>query len=243
MPGNRFDDSFADFDRRAANYYALGFTSHHGADNHYHHLTVRVKGHPNTSCSIGWLRRREHRQPTPALTPHDAGRVHAAEHAADDARRRSAAVPRTHAIVPITAAMNMESLQYITDAAGSRTRLHVYVSVFDEEGRNIKMVKCFADIAVKANESATGRMTVTIPPLMLLKARIAWFVAVRDELTDHVGYDAEDSGCRKPTRRPCHSKRFHHREIYPRKYISRTAPAPRTSIGLRNTRRTILGDP
>jgi hypothetical protein len=91
------------------------------------------------------------------------------------------------AVVPITAAMNMESLQYITDSAGSRTRLHVYISVFDDEGRNIKLVKAFADIAVKANESTTGRMTVTIPPLLLAKGTYRVVVAMRDELTDHVG--------------------------------------------------------
>jgi len=91
------------------------------------------------------------------------------------------------AIVPITAAMNMESLQYITDTSGSRTRVHVYISVFDDEGRNIKLAKAFADIAVKPNESTTGRMTITIPPVMLSKGTYRIVVAIRDELTDHVG--------------------------------------------------------
>jgi len=95
------------------------------------------------------------------------------------------------AIVAIKAAMKMESLQYITDASGSRTRLHVYVSVFDEDGRNVKLVKAFADIAVKPNESATGKMTITLPPVALSKGTYRIVVAVRDELTDHVGVTAQ----------------------------------------------------
>jgi len=91
------------------------------------------------------------------------------------------------ALVPIKAAMSMESLQYITDARGSRTRLHVYVSIFDPDGRNITLAKSFADISVQPNESATGPMTVTIPPLALAKGIYRVVVAVRDELTDHVG--------------------------------------------------------
>jgi len=91
------------------------------------------------------------------------------------------------ALVPIKAAMSMESLQYITDARGSRTRLHVYVSIFDPDGRNITLAKSYADISVQPNESATGPMTVTIPPLALSKGIYRIVVAVRDELTDHVG--------------------------------------------------------
>jgi hypothetical protein len=91
------------------------------------------------------------------------------------------------ALVSLQAAMAMESLQYITDGAGSRTRLHVYVSIFDSNGRNITLAKSFADIAVRPNETATGPMTVTLPPLSLGKGTYNVVVAVRDELTDHVG--------------------------------------------------------
>jgi len=188
LPGNRFDDSFADFDRRAANYYALGFNNHHGADNHYHHLTVRVKGHPEyklqyrdgyAGASTDVQLQRSLRTTLGVTMQPNTLPVTLVT---DPPQYRGLT-----AIVPITAAMTMESLQYITDASGSRTRLHVYVSVFDDEGRNIKLVKCFADIVLKPNESATGPMTITIPPVMLSKGTYRIVVAVRDELTDHVG--------------------------------------------------------
>jgi len=188
LPGNRFDDSFADFDRRAANYYALGFAAHHGADSHYHHLTVRVKNHPEYKLQYrdGYsgattdtqLQRSLRTTLGVTMQPNTLPMTLVAD--APQYRGLTA-------IVPIKAAMNMESLQYITDASGSRTRLHVYVSVFDDDGRNIKLVKCFADIVLKPNESATGPMTITIPPLMLSKGSYRIVVAVRDELTDHVG--------------------------------------------------------
>jgi VWFA-related protein len=192
LPGNRFDDSFADFDRRAANYYALGFNNHHGADNHYHHLTVRVKGHPEYKLQYrdGYagastdtqLQRSLRTTLGVSMQPNTLP----VTLVTDPPQYRGLT-----AIVPITAAMTMESLQYITDATGSRTRLHVYISVFDDEGRNIKMVKCFADIVLKPNESATGPMTITIPPVMLSKGTYRIVVAVRDELTDHVGLSTQ----------------------------------------------------
>jgi VWFA-related protein len=188
LAGNRFDDSFADFDRRAANYYALGFMNHHGADNHYHHLTVRVKGHPEYKLQYrdGYagastdvqLQRSLRTTLGVSMQPNTLP----VTLIVDPPQYRGLT-----AIVPITAAMNMESLQYITDTSGSRTRVHVYISVFDEEGRNIKLAKAFADITVKPDESATGRMTITIPPLMLSKGTYRVVIAVRDELTDHVG--------------------------------------------------------
>jgi len=188
LPGNRFDDSFADFDRRAANYYALGFAAHHGADSHYHHITVRVKGHPEYKLQYrdGYAGASTDTQLQRSLRTTLGVTMQAntlpMTLVADPPQYRGLT-----AIVPIKAAMNMESLQYITDASGSRTRLHVYVSVFDDDGRNIKLVKCFADIVLKPNESASGPMTITIPPLMLAKGSYRIVVAVRDELTDHVG--------------------------------------------------------
>jgi hypothetical protein len=44
-----------------------------------------------------------------------------------------------------------------------------------------------ADVSIQPNESATGPMTVTIPALALAKGTYRVVVAVRDELTDHVG--------------------------------------------------------
>jgi VWFA-related protein len=192
LPGNRFDDSFADFDRRSANYYALGFATHHVADNHYHHLTVRVKEHSEYKLQYrdgyagvstdAQLQRSLRTTLGVAMQPNTLPMTLVVD--APQYRGLTA-------IVPLTAAMNMESLQYITDATGSRTRVHVYISVFDEEGRNIKLAKAFAEIALKPGESITGRMTITMPPLMLAKGTYRIVVAVRDELTDHVGVNTQ----------------------------------------------------
>ncbi|HEV7486633.1 MAG TPA: VWA domain-containing protein [Thermoanaerobaculia bacterium] len=188
MPGNRFDDSFADFDRRAANYYALGFVTHNGTDSHYHHLTVRVKGHSEYKLQYrdgyagattdAQLQRSLRTTLGVSMQPNTLP----VTLVVDPPQYRGLT-----AIIPVTAAMNMESLQYITDARGSRTRVHVYISVFDEDGRNIKLAKAFADITLKPDESTVGPMTITIPPIMLSKGTYRIVVAVRDELTDHVG--------------------------------------------------------
>jgi VWFA-related protein len=188
MPGNKMEKSFEEFDRRSANFYSLGFASKHPDDMRYHRLAVRVKGHSDfklqyrdgySSAETDVQLMRSLRSPLGAAMQQTT--LPMTLHVGDPQYRGLTA------IVPLQAAMSMESLQYITDGRGSRTRLHVYVSIFDSDGRNITVAKSFADIAVKPNEAATGPMTITIPPLALGKGTYNVVVAVRDELTDHVG--------------------------------------------------------
>jgi len=188
MPGNRIDESFVDFDRRSAAFYSLGYMPLHADDGHYHRLTVRVKKHRDYQLQYrdGYSATSTDSQMTRTLQ----SALGAAMQPSTMTVKLIVGEPQYRgivALVPIKAAMSMESLQYITDARGSRTRLHVYVSVFDPDGRNITLAKAFADISLQPNESATGPMTVTIPPLALAKGSYRVVVAVRDELTDHVG--------------------------------------------------------
>lgn len=188
MPGNRIDQSFVEFDRRSATFYSLGYMPQHPDDSRYHRLSVRVKGHSDYQ-----LQYRDGYSSAPTdiqMTRTLRSPLGAAMQPSTLAMSLIIGEPQYRgiiAVVPLKAAMAMESLQYITDARGSRTRLHVYVSIFDRDGRNITLAKSFADIAVQPNESATGPMTVTIPPLALAKGTYRVVVAVRDELTDQVG--------------------------------------------------------
>ncbi|HEX7676603.1 MAG TPA: VWA domain-containing protein [Thermoanaerobaculia bacterium] len=188
MPGNRIDQSLIDFDRRSASFYSLGYMPLHIDDNTYHHLTVHVKKHRDYQLQYrdGYSSTPTDMQMTRALRS-PLGAVMQPSTMAVSLIFGEPQYRGIIALVPIKAAMSMESLQYITDARGSRTRLHVYVSIFDPDGRNITLAKSYADISVQPNESATGPMTVTIPPLALAKGSYRVVVAVRDELTDHVG--------------------------------------------------------
>jgi VWFA-related protein len=188
LPGNQMDKSFEEFEKRSANFYSLGFASKHPDDQRYHRLAVRVKGHSdfNLQYRDGYSSAETDIQLVRALgSPLGAAMQQTSMPMSlivGDPLYRGLTV-----LVPLKAAMSMESLQYITDARGSRTRLHVYVSIFDSDGRNITVAKSFADIAVQPNESATGPMTITIPALALAKGTYKVVVAIRDELTDHVG--------------------------------------------------------
>jgi VWFA-related protein len=188
MPGNRIDQSLVDFDRRSATFYSLGYIPLHGDDSRYHRINVRVKKHSNYQLQYrdGYSSTPTDTQMTRALR----SPLGASMQPSTMAVKLIFGEPQYRgiiALVPIKAAMSMESLQYITDARGSRTRLHVYVSIFDPDGRNITLAKSFADISILPNESATGPMTVTLPALALAKGTYRVVVAVRDELTDHVG--------------------------------------------------------
>lgn len=188
MPGNRMEQSFAEFDSKSATFYSLGYMPKHPDDARYHRLSVRVKGHSDyrlqyrdgySSASADLQIARTLRSPLGATMQPSTMAV---DLIVGEPQYRGIV-----ALVPLQAEMSMESLQYITDARGSRTRLHVYVSIFDANGLNITLSKSWADISVQPNESATGPMTVTIPALALNKGTYRVVVAVRDELTDHIG--------------------------------------------------------
>src|SRR3954447_16498638 len=188
LPSNRIDQSLTEFDRRAANFYSLGFVPKHAEDARYHRIVVHLKGHPGlklqyrdgySSAETDLQLSRALRSPLGATMQEKSMKMSLI---VGDPQYRGVT-----ALVPLTAEMSMESLQYITDARGSRTRLHVYVSIFDSDGRNLTLAKSFADVAVQPNEATTGPMTITIPALSLGKGTYNIVVAVRDELTDHVG--------------------------------------------------------
>jgi len=188
LPSNRIDQSLTEFDRRAANFYSLGFAPKHAEDARYHRIVVNLKGHPElklqyrdgySSAETDLKLARALRSPLGATMQEKSMKMSLI---IGDPQYRGLT-----ALVPLAASMSMESLQYITDARGSRTRLHVYVSIFDSDGRNLTLAKSFVDVALKPNEAATGPMTITIPALSLGKGTYNVVVAVRDELTDHVG--------------------------------------------------------
>jgi VWFA-related protein len=188
LPGNRIDQSLVDFDRRSGAFYSLGYVPLHPDDGRYYRIKVSVKRHRDYQLQYRYGY---------SSVPTDLQIMRAIRSPLGASLQPSTMTmslvfgkPQYRgivALIPLKAAMSMESLQYITDDHGSRTRLHVYVSIFDSDGRNLTVAKSFADIAVKVNESTTGPMTVTIPALALSKGTYSVVVAVRDELTDHVG--------------------------------------------------------
>jgi VWFA-related protein len=192
MPGNSLTKSFDEFDRRSSTFYSLGFTPQHPADDRYHKITVQVKGRSGLQL--------QYRDGYSAVS--DNVQIERALRTAIGVTLQPSTLPvslisqkpvsrEKIIIVPLLAAMKMDDLQYITDADGSRTRLDVWVSVFDRSGRNLKHTKFVAEVGVGSGESATGPMTVTIPGVALKKGSYRVVVAVRDQLTDHVGIAAQ----------------------------------------------------
>ena len=192
IPGNRLDQSLSEFDRRSATFYSLGYMPQHPEDKLYHRLTVHVKGHPEYQLQYrdGYSSVPTDEQMTRALST----TLGSAMQPVTMAMTLTVGAPQYRkegAVVPIKATMSRESLQYISGAGGSHTRLHVYVSIFDRDGRHIKLGKSFADIIIEPGEPAAGPMTIGVPSLLLAKGTYNVVVAVRDELTDHVGIAAE----------------------------------------------------
>lgn len=188
MPGNSIAKSFQEFDRRSSNFYSLGYTPRHQADDRYHRISVRVKGHSGLHL--------QYRDGYSSVG--DDVQIERALRTIIGVTLQPSTLPvslvadkpvygKTLAMLPLSASMKMDDLQYITDATGSRTRLDVWVSVFDNSGRNITLTKFVSEVGVGSGESVTGPMTVTIPGVALKKGSYRVVIAVRDQLTDRVG--------------------------------------------------------
>jgi VWFA-related protein len=189
MPGNSIAKSFEEFDRRSSNFYSLGYSPQHSADNRYHRITVSLKGHSGYKL--------QYRDGYSAVG--DDVQIERALRTIIGVTLQPSTLPVSivadapvygtdAALLPLRAAMKMDDLQYITDATGSRTRVDVWVSVFDRSGRNVTLKKFVSEVGVGSGESATGPMTVTLPGVALKKgASYRVVIAVRDQLTDHVG--------------------------------------------------------
>lgn len=97
-----------------------------------------------------------------------------------------------HILVPITAALPPNSLQFVRDGDEWRARFDLFVSVFDQDGNNLGVQHETRTVTTSANTSQNASDLRCNLTLKLSRGRVRVVVAIRDPLTEAIGIAGRD---------------------------------------------------
>jgi VWFA-related protein len=193
VAGNDAAAAVHEFDTASSTFYSLGYAPTHPDDGKYHSISVRLKQKGNYS-----LEYRTGYSGTPA-----AAQLARAMTSPTAAAMQASALPVTMTLgsaegkgrevtVPIAVKVPFRSLQFLPSKRGVAAKVVVYVSVFDDAGKNLvasnfPLTPAFTSGVPDANGSLVYRNAIKLRK----GERHRVVVAVRDTITDSVGMATE----------------------------------------------------
>lgn len=190
MPGNDFRSSVETVDTLTSNFYSLAYTPSHPEDDGYHRVDVKVKRRGVTvEHRQGYLHASTERQlerslQAPMTFAKDKGTlpVELTLLRPKDARARPA-------VIPVRAAMPMSKLTLFPRDGKFVGRVHVYLSVYDEKGKNVGFHHQIQDISLSESEmAALGETAFRYTMNVELKSgTYTLAITLRDEISDAIG--------------------------------------------------------
>ena len=186
---NLVDRSLADVERLSSNYYSLGYTPPHEDDRRYHTIKVRVK---RSGVSVA------HRQGYIDLSPEDRLEQFLQARFSVDEKPGSlpiniqigGAVPSGEEMsVPVLTTLPMNRVTVIPVDGQYVGRVHVYVSVFDSEGKNIGFNHQMQEVTIPSAQfgqvgDSSFRYKLNVH---LKKGTFTIVMTVRDDLSNEMG--------------------------------------------------------
>ena len=190
LPSNDLAGSIQKVDATTSNFYSLGYSPGHSGDRQYHTIKVRVnRWGLRVANRVGYfdqtpddrleemLRTRLEYEPGSGTLPVQV-----------EMGTPGPAPVEQDLIVPITAEMPLAKITVIPRDQNLVGRVHVYCSVFDENGRNIGFTHQTQEVSMPQNVAQGGgdfRYTVRVH----LKKGEAFTVVItlRDELSNEIG--------------------------------------------------------
>jgi VWFA-related protein len=190
---NTVDRSLAAVETLNSNYYSLGYSPKHEDDRLYHSIKVRVK---RNGVKVA------HRQGYVALSTED--RLEQFLQARFSAYEKlgslpvkvqiGAAVPREDGVsVPVLTTIPMDRVTVIPIDGEYVGRVHVYVSVFDRDGKNIGFNHQMQEVRMSQSQyqqigSANFRYKLNV---QLQKGAFTIVITLRDDLSNEIGSASE----------------------------------------------------
>jgi len=188
MPSSFPETSMQQFDIASSNFYSLGYHSPHPDDQRYHRIVVRVKN--CRSCSINYrdgyaTLPRELEIARALRTPLSASLQGASLPLA--ATTGSIVSDRDGAVVPIEVRVPLKELQFVPGDKGDwKAFVDIYVSVFDEDGRNLTL-KRFTTTATAPKADNDGDLIHNATVAFGIGKPHTIVVAVRDQTNEALG--------------------------------------------------------
>jgi VWFA-related protein len=194
MTGNDPALSLRQFDVASSNFYSLGYRPPHGEDGFEHAIDVRLKsGAPYTV----------HHRAGYSSVPVDAqlGRalqspMAATMHAASLPVGLTTGAPEASdkgVLVPLSVTLPVGKLQFLPAEKGWKTKMDIYLSVFDASGKNIVLRRFQAGASAETSDPDPTGLFVYKNAVLLKKGESYRIVtAIRDEATDAVGITSRE---------------------------------------------------
>ena len=193
LPSTDVGHSFAVVDEQTTNFYSLGYSPNHNGDRRYHHIKVRVKRTGvHVANRVGYydltsddrleemLRARMTFDLPTGVLPVQVTMGHAT-------------TLEQKIIVPLTAALPIARITMLPRDGGYVGRVHVYVSVFDQNGQNVGFHHQLQEVTLsKAQYLAAADPFRYSLNVRLQKGEFTVAITLRDELSNEMGSSLQD---------------------------------------------------
>lgn len=191
LPANDVMGSLQKIDAITSTIYSLGYSPNHTGDRQYHAISVRVKRPgvhvANRSGYFDDTPEDRLQQVLRARMSFDPGfsslpvRVNVG----------GAAQREDDLLVPVTAAMPLGRITVIPQDNSYVGRVHVYCSIFDENGRNIGFLHKTQEVKLAADQlQSSGDFRYTMK-VRLQRGAFTVVMTLRDELSNEIGSASE----------------------------------------------------
>jgi VWFA-related protein len=195
LPSANLMESIQRIDAQTTNFYSLGYTPQHGSDRRYHTIKVRVR-RPNVYVAnrVGYY----------DLSADDRLEETLHERLAFDHALGSLPVnmtlgtPRTSdrgdVVLPVQAAMPMYKVTLLPRQSGFVGRVHVYLSIFDQKGRNVGFHHQTQEVTMTTAEhdKSIGEPFRYSMNVRLQRGAFTVVITMRDELSNELGSVIKD---------------------------------------------------
>jgi VWFA-related protein len=195
LPSANLAESIQRIDTQTANFYSLGYTPQHNGDRRYHRIKVRVNRPGVTVANrVGYYDlsaddRLEESLRSRLTYDHSLGPLPV---------KISLGKAKTNAgggiVLPVQADLPMDNVTLLPRDAGFVGRIHVYLSVFDNKGRNVGFHHQTQEVSMTSAEREKNarepfRYSMNV---RLQKGEFTVVVTLRDELSNELGSVVQD---------------------------------------------------
>ena len=195
LPSANLKESIQRIDTQTSNFYSLGYTPAHSGDRRYHTINVKVK-RPGVIVAnrVGYYDlspddRLEESLHARLTFDHPVGALPV---------KMSLGTPKTSSerniVLPVQAALPMANVTLLPREDGFVGRVHVYLSVFDRNGRNVGFHHQTQEVTMtaKQHDKQGDEPFKYSMNLRLKKGDFTVVVTMRDELSNELGSVVQD---------------------------------------------------
>ncbi|MBV9069757.1 MAG: VWA domain-containing protein [Acidobacteria bacterium] len=194
VTGNDPAQAVKTFDTVSSNFYSLGYKPTHPDDGKYHAISVRVIGKGNYTLAYrsGYSDNSTATQLERAMTSPTAAAMQTGAMPVS-LGLGTPATANDLVTVPIEIKVPFRALQFLPSKSGVAANVVVYVSVFNEVGKNLVATRFPLTPGFKSGSPDANGMLVYRNAIQIRKGeRHRVVVAVRDAITDSVGMATEE---------------------------------------------------